>query len=102
MALSPRTQQAAATAFPDKCARDGVLAALGRYRGPETGRVQLAILVLANRDARRLEGLVAAANEDYRDLLYWAEYPEDSGTGTRAQMAGKYRDLGLAVPPDLR
>jgi hypothetical protein len=101
MALSERAQKAAAVAFPDKPARDVVLTALERYSGPERQRVQLAILVLASRDVEALEQLIDDANLDYRDVLYWAEYPEDAGTGTRAAMAGKYRELGLPVPRDL-
>jgi hypothetical protein len=36
----------------------------------------LAILVLANGDMLELKRLVDAANKDWRDILYWAEYPE--------------------------
>jgi hypothetical protein len=78
------------------------LRALEGYRDREDVRVRLAILVLANGDVREVERLVRAANTDYRDVLYWAEYPEQSGAGTREEMAGRYRELGVPVPRDLR
>src|SRR5947208_1079257 len=102
MALSEQARNAVAVAFPDKGARDDVLTALERYRGPERERIRRAILALAGGNAKKVTSLVAAAAIDYRDILYWAEYPEDSGTATRAKRAKQYRDLGLAVPPHLR
>lgn len=46
---------------------------------PERERVQLAILKLSCGDADRLLATVQAANEDYRDVLWWAEYPNPNG-----------------------
>ena len=49
--------------------------------------------------------MVDAANVDYRDVLYWAEYPEESTTGTPEQkreaasrMAAQWRQMGLQIP----
>lgn len=44
-------------------------------------RVQLAILRLSEGQRDRLEGLVAMAKRDYRDVLAYAEYPEEMRTG---------------------
>jgi hypothetical protein len=43
----------------------------------EKDRVQLAILKLANGDLAKLAEMVAIAKRDYRDVLSWAEYPEE-------------------------
>lgn len=72
----------------------------GYTRRNERCRVQLAVLVLADGDLTELQRLVKAANEDYRDLLYWAEYPEESGSGTKKEMRARYRKLGVPVPDD--
>jgi len=52
-----------------------VFAALDRYTGPEPERVQRAILTLSGGDVGKLSHNVAVALQDYRDVLYWAEYP---------------------------
>ena len=101
MATAKDVRRAVAAAFQE-ADRPAVLAALmacGLGRG--AARVQLAILVLADGDLNKIEQLVTAANEDYRDVLYWAEYPEESGAGTKQEMAARYRRLGVAVPSDL-
>jgi hypothetical protein len=45
------------------------------------GRVQLAILKLSEGDRERLPELVRMAKRDYRDVLAYAEYPEEIKTG---------------------
>jgi hypothetical protein len=100
MEISDTVQQAVAAAFPDDD-RPAVLAALRGYQWGEPTRVQLAILALADGDLDKVENLVEHANGDYRDVLYWAEYPEESGTGTKSKMAERYRRLGVKVPSDL-
>jgi hypothetical protein len=52
-----------------------VFAALDRYTGPEPERVQRAILTLSGGDVGKLSHNVEVALQDYRDVLYWAEYP---------------------------
>src|SRR2546430_1447082 len=43
----------------------------------ERERVQLAILKLSEGKEERLRQYVGVAKRDYRDVLFWAEYPED-------------------------
>jgi hypothetical protein len=69
--------------------------------GNETPRVKLAALALAGGSLAELRRMVAAARLDYRDVLYWAEYPEESGRMTREQAADRYRALGVPVPRSL-
>ena len=98
MAIAEDVRQAVAAGFAE-ADRPAVFAALKRYRWRrDTARVQRAVLVLSGGEVREVERLMDAANEDYRDLLYWAESPEESGVGTEAEMAGRYRRLGLRVP----
>jgi hypothetical protein len=85
--------------------RPAALAALRRYCGPETPRVHRAVLTLSGGKLGDLEAMITAANEDYRDVLYWAEYPEESTPGTQKQkreaarrMAVRWRKMGLEVP----
>ena len=102
MATAEDVQRAVAAAFP-AAERPAALAALKGYRARrEPDRVRLAILALADGELAEVQRLLGAANEDYRDVLYWAEYPEESGTGTKRQMAARYRRLGVPVPPDLK
>lgn len=57
----------------------GLESLLAEYHGHERARVQRCIVYLAGGDERRLRDLIAAANIDYRDLIYGAEYgPDDS------------------------
>jgi hypothetical protein len=89
--------------FPDASHAD-VRAALTLYTDREVARVHLAILVLADGDPDQVLPMVEAACRDYRDVLYWAEWPEESSFGkrTRAEMAERYRRLGVPVPESLR
>ena len=50
---------------------------LSTYAGPEPTRVLRCVVVLAERDAERIRHFVEAAKEDYRDVIYWAEYDQD-------------------------
>jgi hypothetical protein len=43
----------------------------------EKDRVQLAILKLADGDLAKLGEMIVIAKRDYRDVLSWAEYPEE-------------------------
>ena len=49
---------------------------LGLYLGSEGLRVKRAILDLASGDLSKLRHYVRVANKDYREVLYWSEYPE--------------------------
>ena len=70
----------AARVFPDEDAAT-ILAVLDEYgREPyerERERVQRAILMLANGDVDKLLSYTLAAKQDYRDVLWWAEYPPE-------------------------
>jgi hypothetical protein len=77
-------------------------------RERERERVQLAILELSQGSEERLREYVAAAKRDYRDVLYWAEYPEDSRIDTPEKLQ-RVRELfeklgigggGMARPVD--
>lgn len=61
------------TDFPQS-AWAAVEKALLQYDYAETDRVHFDILLLANGDINEVERLVELANQDYRDILYWAEY----------------------------
>ena len=67
--------------LPDRDAAT-VLALLDRYgtrrSEPEQERVQLAVLKLSGGDIERLRHGLDVARQDYRDVLYWAEYAEHS------------------------
>ena len=51
-----------------------VMELLRRYSGPESARVARDILILSKGRMDQVKRLVEAAQTDYRDLLYWAEY----------------------------
>jgi hypothetical protein len=101
--IAPDVRRAVAVGFAE-AERPAALAALQKYRGPETPRVHRAVLALSGGLAK-LKAMVSAANSDYRDVLYWAEYPEDSTPGTQKQkraaarrMAARRRQMGFRVP----
>src|SRR6266403_3202637 len=71
----------------------------------ERERVQLAILKLSEGNEEKLRELVDVAKRDYRDVLFWAEYPEEAKIDTpekRRQMRELFEKLGLEPPASLR
>ena len=48
----------------------------------ERERVQLAILKLSEGNEEKLREFVAVAKRDYRDVLFWAENPEEAKLDT--------------------
>jgi hypothetical protein len=80
MATSRLEVEALANAlFPDL--GDGVVISLLDQYGAEAhererDRVQLAILRMSNGDVDKLLTYIAAAKEDYRDVLMWDEMPK--------------------------
>jgi hypothetical protein len=72
----------AASLFADQVL-DTIMAVLDEYgiEPHEVDRegVQLAILKLSECDLDKLLHYIAAAKQDYRDVLYWSAYPEESG-----------------------
>jgi hypothetical protein len=74
--------QAAIDAFwHTETERAGVRACLAEYgvasHEREVPRVRLAILRLSEGQRDRLKQLVGLAKRDYRDVLMWAEFPEE-------------------------
>jgi hypothetical protein len=51
-----------------------VVELLAGYAGPESDRVSWDILELSKGELEKIGQLVKAAQTDYRDILYWAEY----------------------------
>ena len=58
-----------------------LLEALLNYSDKESPRVHLAILKLSEGDPKKLLSYLEAARGDYRDVLAWAEYPEQLRSG---------------------
>jgi len=70
----------------------------------ERERVQLAILTLGAGSEAKLREYVAAAKRDYRDVLFWAEYPEESRLDTpekRERVRKMFEKFGIEPPSDL-
>jgi len=70
----------------------------------ERERVQLAILKLSDGNEEKLRQNVDVAKRDYRDVLFWAEYPEEAKIDTpdkRRQVRELFEKLGLEPPPGL-
>jgi hypothetical protein len=51
-----------------------VSASLATYQGREWNRVIRCIIYLSSGDPTRISHFVGIAGEDYRDVIYWAEY----------------------------
>jgi hypothetical protein len=100
--LNEENVERAILASFEKSFREDVRAAITLYSGPEVPRVRLAILALAESNPDKVLALVEAACRDYRDLLYWAEYPEECGGKlTRNEMATRYSKMGVPIPKPL-
>jgi len=56
---------------------DSVLAILDEYKGVEGPRIIRCIIHLASGSTNQLLDLIANANADYRNVVYWAEYDRD-------------------------
>ena len=57
--------------------RDAVIQLLESYVGPESDRVRWDILELSKDNVDKVREYIQAAQTDYRDVLYWAEYYKD-------------------------
>lgn len=95
------------TAFPRSDASE-VLAALEQYGVEsyerERERVQLAIVALSEGDEDKLRYFLGVAKQDYRDVLFWSEHPEEAIIDTPAKkerMRKMFEKLGLKPPPGL-
>src|SRR5947208_1524160 len=70
----------------------------------ERERVQLAILKLSEGNEEKLREFVAIAKRDYRDVLFWAEYPEESRLDTpekKERLRKMFENFGIKPPDDL-
>lgn len=70
----------------------------------ERERVQLDILKLSAGSEEKVREYVAAAKRDYRDVLFWAEYPEESRLDTpekRQRVRTMFEKFGIEPPDDL-
>jgi hypothetical protein len=67
----------------------------------ERERVQLAILKLSEGNEEKLREFIAVAKRDYRDVLFWAEYPEEAKLDTpekRERIKKMFKKFGLKPP----
>ena len=90
--------------FPDS-SRTRVLELLDGYGVEsyerERERVQLAILKLSNGSEEKLREFVAVAKRDYRDVLFWAENPEEARLDTpekRDRVRKMFEKFGIKPP----
>jgi hypothetical protein len=70
----------------------------------ERERVQMAIVNLSEGSEEKLRDFLAVAKRDYRDVLFWSEYPEEAKIDTpekRRQIRELFKKLGVAPPSDL-
>ena len=65
--------------YPDDSDRDTAEDVLSQYAKQEVFRVRLAVLKLAEGDLDKLERNTMLAQQDYRDVLAAAEYPNTIG-----------------------
>src|SRR5207244_6184593 len=69
----------------------------------ERERVQLAILKLSEGNEEKLREFVAVAKRDYRDVLFWAEYPDESRLDTpekRERIKKMFEKFGIKPTED--
>lgn len=80
--LGPDVIQVVESTWADEGDRESVLAHLAQYGEEpyerEAKRVLLAVLKLSEGRSERIVDLIRAAKHDYRDVLMWAEYPEEA------------------------
>lgn len=70
----------------------------------ERERVQLAILKLSEGNEEKLREFVAVAKRDYRDVLFWAENPEEARLDTpekKERIKKMFEKFGIKPPDDL-
>jgi len=69
----------------------------------ERERVQLAILKLSEGNEEKLREFVAVAKRDYRDVLFWAENPEEAKLDTpekRERIRKMFEKFGIKPPEE--
>ncbi len=71
----------------------------------EVTRVRAAIAKLAEGDEEKMRYFVEVAKRDYRDVLFWADNPEEAKLDTpekRRRVREAFEKLGIPVPPPLK
>ena len=76
MSLEQRTVARIAREFSPP-EQSSVIELLSSYSGPESGRVVWDILELSKGNLESVSQHLQAAQKDYRDVLYWAEFASD-------------------------
>lgn len=69
----------------------------------ERERVQLAILKLSDGNEEKLREFVAVAKRDYRDVLFWADNPEEAKLDTpekRERIKKMLEKFGIKPPEE--
>jgi hypothetical protein len=94
-------------AFPRSEARE-ILALLEQYGVEpyerERERVQLAIVALSEGNKDKLLYFLSVAKQDYRDVLFWSDHPEEAKIDTpekKERVRKMFERLGLKPPPGL-
>jgi hypothetical protein len=70
----------------------------------ERERIRLDILKLNVGSEKKVREYVAVAKRDYRDVLFWAEYPEESRFDTpekKERVRKTFEKFGIKLPDDL-
>ena len=70
----------------------------------ERERVQVAILTLGAGSEAKVREYVAVAKRDYRDVLFWAEYPEETRLDTpekSERIRKMFKKFGIEPPKNL-
>jgi hypothetical protein len=95
-------------AWPSEAEQGEALAALALYgvapHEREVPRVRLAIVKLSAGQIGRVRDLVKQAKQDYRDVLMWAEYPEEGQslwTTSAPKSAKQQKELAAIRQRDL-
>ena len=73
MSLEQRTLERISKEFP-AAEHATVIELLSAYSGPEAGRIAWDVLQLSKGSVESIRHYLQAAQTDYRDVLYWAEY----------------------------
>jgi len=68
----------------------------------EVERVRLAILKLSAGNEQKIREYVAIAKKDYRDVLFWADHPEEAKLtpAGRKRALAALRKLGADLPEE--
>lgn len=102
-----RVAAAVRASFP-RADPDAILAMLDEYGAEayqrERDRVQLAIVSLSEGDEAKLRYFLEVAKQDYRDVLFWSDNPEEAKLDTpdkKRRVREMFVKLGLKPPPGL-